>query len=313
MLQWLKKKNRLVFNSGTVQLQEDFHGTIHSTIEAIRYYARRDQLIDHILHDTQSGITKDRYTDHDIVVSLTSYGTRIHEAPLAIESLMQQTMKPNRIVLWLDNSFKEKRLPHALLMQQDRGLEISFCSDIRSYKKLIPQMRQTPLDAIITADDDILYDYDVLEHLILAYLNDPQKIHCCRAHRITLNSEGRILPYSRWETRVRETGTNKFLFLTSGGGVIFPPGSLDSTVFDEETFMAICPDADDVWFTAMALKKNTPISKVFTRNKNGEDYMENRLVSGERLSHNNVTLQGNDRQIQAVFSKYSLYDMLFCR
>lgn len=310
MIQWLKKTARSIFNSSAVQLQEDLHVTLRATEGSLRYEGRRNQLINNILHETQSGVTTSKYTDHDIIVSLTSYGERIHEVALTIESLMQQTMKPNRIVLWLDNSFKGQSLPLSLSRQQKRGLEIAFCQDLRSYKKLIPQMLLSPHDAIITADDDILYDYDVLEHLILAYLLNPQVIHCCRVHRIKFDKNGDILPYKNWDFRCKEIGTNKHYFLTSGGGVLFPPGSLDKTVFDQETFLSICPEADDVWFTAMAIKKGTLLNKVYTRNERGEDYIDNLLMPGERLSHKNVFASGNDRQLRAVFSKYLLFNKL---
>jgi hypothetical protein len=310
MIQWIKKAIRLVFNSCAVQLQDDIHTTLNYKHEAFRLEARRNQLIDHLLHDTQLGVTQNKYTDHDIIVSVTTYGQRIHEVSLAIESIMQQTMKPNRICLWLDNSFQGQPLPRSLALQQTRGLEIFFCEDIRSYKKLIPQMRQTPKDAIITIDDDILYDYDLLEHLILAYLADPEKIHCCRVHRIKLGKDANILPYRQWDSRFSEPGTSRLLFITGGGGAIYPPNSLDPEVFNQDTFMRICPDADDVWFTAMAIKKGTPINKVFTRNKNGEDYIENPSLGGNRLSYKNVTLDGNDRQINAVFSRYNLMNKL---
>lgn len=310
MKQWLKKKARLIFNSSAVQLQEDFHATLGSNASLLFYEARRNQIIDHILHDTAPGVTTERYTDHDIIVSLTTYGKRIHEAPLAIESLMQQTMKANRIILWLDKSFKEHPLPHALLRQQERGLEIAFCPDIRSYTKFIPQLLATPEDAIITADDDIFYDYVVLEHLIQAHLEVPDTIHCCRVHKIGLDGNGGLTPYNQWENRCSEQGTNKRYFVTGVGGVLYPPDSFDSEVFNQDVFMSICPDADDVWFTAMALKKGTPISKVFTINNHGEDYMENRQVLEEGLSYRNVQLNGNDRQLKAVFDRYSLYDKL---
>ena len=44
----------------------------------------------------QNGKRKD-----EIVVSLTTYGNRIHEVYLTIESLLHQTVKPDRIILWL--------------------------------------------------------------------------------------------------------------------------------------------------------------------------------------------------------------------
>ena len=219
-------------------------------------------------------------------------------------------MKANRIILWLDESFKEKQLPHSLLLQQKRGLEISFCPDIRSYKKLIPQLQRTPNDAIVTVDDDIIYDYDFLEHLIHAYLDNPQVIHSCRIHRIGLNKEGIIIPYSEWEKECVETGINPLNFLTGCGGVLYPPGCFDQEVFNKKVYLTICPYADDIWFTAMAIYSGTPINKVFTRNKHGEDFLFNSHVQGEKLVYKNITLKGNDSQLQAVFTKYSLFDKL---
>ena len=279
----------MVFNSCAVQLQDDIHASLNYKFNALRLEARRNQLIDHLIHDTQSGDTLNRYTDHDIIVSITTFGQRIHEVSLAIESIMQQTMKANRICLWLDNGFQGQPLPRSLALQQKRGLEIFFCEDIRSYNKLIPQMQQTPKDAIITIDDDILYDYDVLEHLILAYLAAPEMIHCCRAHKIKLGEDGSILPYHQWESRFSEPGPSHLLFLTGCGGTIYPPNSLDPEVFDQDTFMRICPDADDVWFTAMAIKKGTPINKVFTRNKNGEEYLDNSSLGEKRSQRTSTT------------------------
>lgn len=39
------------------------------------------------------------------------------------------------------------------------------------------------------------------------------------------------------------------------GGVLYPPGAFDEEVFNEKVFMRLCPYADDIWFFAMALKK----------------------------------------------------------
>ena len=60
-----------------------------------------------------------------------------------IESIMEQTMKANRIILWLDYSFEKQPLPKALQLLQKRGLEIEYCKDIRSYKKLIPALKKS--------------------------------------------------------------------------------------------------------------------------------------------------------------------------
>ena len=308
---WVKKMARLVFNSCAVQLQDDLHATIDNKMKDLHVDLRRDHLINSILNNTQRGITETRYTDHDIIVSVTTHGKRIHEVSLAIESIMQQTMKPNRIVLWLDDSYRGQSLPMSLSLQQKRGLEISYCDNLKSYIKLLPQMRQTPDDAIITIDDDVFYEYDVLEHLIQAYLSAPERIHCCRAHRIRLEKDGSLMPYDQWDVRICDSGTSHLLFLTGVGGVLYPPKCLDPEVFNQKVFMDICPDADDIWFTAMAIKQGTLINKVFTRDERGEDYLVNSYIKGENLSFKNIFQKGNDRQLKEVFSRYSLYDKLF--
>lgn len=83
----------------------------------------------------EMGVTSERFCDHEVVVSLTSYGERIRYAYLAIESIMQGALKPNRIVLWLSDDEKDKILPATLQLQIKRGLEVRYCPDIRSYTK----------------------------------------------------------------------------------------------------------------------------------------------------------------------------------
>jgi hypothetical protein len=279
--------------------------------EYYHYEHRRYQLIEHILHDKESGVTPYKYVDHDIIVSLTTYGKRIHDVAFTIESIMQQSLKANRIVLWLDYSFQNKKLPQSLLKQKERGLEIMFCDDIRSYKKIIPSMKMFRSDAIITLDDDLLYDYDILEHLILAYIDCPQCIQSCRGHEIRFNSKGNVLPYREWVFETEKQGIINNYFFTSGGGTLFPPNCLDDEVFNEEVFMNICKFADDIWLNAMALKKGTIINKIFTRNPRGNDFLLNEGV--QDISLRVINTEGemlNDKQLEAVYSKYNLFKKL---
>lgn len=283
------------------QYQRDQH--------SLHYETRRNYLADHILSNKTPGVSSERYAPHDIIVSLTTYGRRIYDVALTIESIMQQSMKANRIVLWLDDSFKGNHLPTALTSQMERGLEIAYCKDIRSYKKLIPSLKSFPDDAIITVDDDALYDPYLLCNLISAYQKNRNSIHCCRAHRMLFDADGTLKPYNQWEACVKETGINKNLFFTGVGGVLYPPHSLDEAIFDEEAFLDICPDADDVWFNAMAILRGTTINRVFTPSGKNP-YLINEAVQDIALSIKNVGEGGNDRQIQAVFSKYGLFTKL---
>lgn len=264
-----------------------------------------------ILQIQELGVTNEKYCDHDIIVSLTTYSKRIYDVHLTIESIMEQTMKANRIILWLDYSFENQPLPKALQLLQKRGLEIEYCKDIRSYKKLIPALKKFPEDAIITIDDDVMYEFDLLEKLISAYQKDSSCIYCNRAHVMRLNETGNLLSYLQWTWGSNDTEANILNFPTGVGGILYPPHSLDEEVFNEFVFFDICKYADDVWFKAMAMKKGTLCKKVYTHNPKGEEYLENEMVQDIALGRINV--QGeilNDKQIEAVFMKYNLYPLL---
>jgi len=283
----------------------------HEEVDRVARLQRVINLENHILHDTQIGISNQRYCDRDIIVSLTSYGKRVWEVCLAIESIMQQTFLPNKIILNLDYSFQNSILPSSIQKQIDRGLEVRYCRDIRSYKKLIPTLKAHPSDVIITVDDDIIYDFNLLDRLYNSYMLYPDKIHAARTHVMTFNEDGSLKSYKDWNLRSADCKCNRHLFFTGGGGTLYPPGSLDEEVFNERIFTSICPTADDVWFNAMALKKGTEIVKVQTRNPLGEDYIEIESVQDIGLFHENMREKClNDSQIAAVYSRYELYRLL---
>ncbi len=284
--------------------------SVSSSKHSLEFAQRKVQIDHNMLFCTEPGVTSERYCDHDIIVSLTTYGRRIHSVYMAIESLMEQTMKPNRIILWLDDSFEGKRLPESINKLRKRGLEVAFCKDVRSYKKLVPALCKYPDDAIITADDDIVYDVNMLENLIVPYIENPHAIYCNRAHKMVPDGQGKLLPYNSWEWCSRERGFSPLFFPTGVGGALYPPHSLDEEVKNEEVFMQICPAADDVWFKAMSLKKGTPVCHVETRHANGEEYLLDGETQDMGLANQNVGQSMNDPQLDAVFTQYDLYRLV---
>jgi len=296
----------------TAALIEPIKTACINIVKQLKFDRQRRLLERNLSRSASMGVSEKRYCDHDIIVSLTTYGKRIHTVHLAIESIMNQTMKANRIILWLDFSFKNKPLPRTLQLQQKRGLEIRFCKDIKSYKKLIPTLCEFPDDAIITVDDDMIYEIDLLEHLIMAYQLERSYIYCCRHHRMLLDANKKLLSYNLWKHEDPTVNEGNVMnFPTGGEGILYPPHSLDEEVFNESVFMNICPYADDVWFKAMALKKGTLSKKVRTHDPSGNDSLENLEVQDVGLKRINTEGEClNDMQIAAVFRRYSLYKYL---
>lgn len=254
-----------------------------------------------LLQSSGSGLSAGPVTDREVVVSLTTYGKRLEQVHLTIESLLRQTLRPNRIVLWLDDSLQGQRLPAALIRQQERGLEIRYTEDIKSFKKLIPALAAFPDAHIITADDDIVYDPCMVDRLVRAHEIHPDCIITTAAIRLESDSD-----FSRRHITSCSDKKAYDLLPLGGTGTLYPPGTLHEEVFNLDAIRKLCPNADDIWFRAMGLLKGTPVVKVVTDRPDGWDLIMNESVQDTALWHTNITERRNEEQYAAVMKAYGL-------
>ena len=142
------------------------------------------------------GLNREEERKEKVTVSLTSYGRRVAAVlPYTIISLLRQTYKPDRIVLWLDDEhWNDNNLPALLKRLKAHGLTVKYCKDIRSYTKLVPALEAYPNDIIITFDDDVFYRKDSVKRLMEAFLNNPTCIYAHIAHRLTFTENGTLRP-----------------------------------------------------------------------------------------------------------------------
>ena len=199
-------------------------------------------------------------TSQLIIVSLTSFPKRMHDLHYCLYSLLTQSFKPHKLILWLaEEQFpnKEKDIPENVLKLKNNGLTIKWCEDIRSYKKLIPALNEYPNDYIVTADDDIYYPKDWLENIWNAHKKYPDSIISTRSRKIKFKGD-KIDNYVDWKLNNKEESPSYLNFPTNGAGTLFYPNSLDANVFNEE-FLKLCPSGDDIWFWAMMVLNKTKI------------------------------------------------------
>lgn len=115
--------------------------------------------------------------DKEFIVSLTSWKKRIDIVHNAIESIMNQTVKPDKIVLNLSlDEFPSgnDELPENLTSLIENGLEIGWVKkNSRSFKKLIPTLDKYRDAIVMTIDDDIVYPNDFIEKKIPLYHDKP--------------------------------------------------------------------------------------------------------------------------------------------
>lgn len=256
------------------------------------------------------GTTKQRY-DAELIVSLTTWPARISTVWLTIESLMRQDVKPNRIILWLaEEEFPDKRLPKILNNLKAKGLEIRYCENLKSAKKLIPTLREFPDATIITADDDIIYPETLVKSLMQAHTVSPHIVFANRGRAIRWNQDKTLTRYMKWPLQtVENMSSAEVVFLTSGGGTLFPPRALHQEVENGIKFQELCPEAaDDIWYNAMALLNNTLVKMIPPVPFRFED--EDHVRESALFNQNKQEIDGNDSQIQAVFTHYKLYEKL---
>lgn len=241
-----------------------------------------------------------------LVVTLTSYGRRAAKTvPHVLASLLVQTRRPDRIILWLDDvNFSEERLPRRLAVMRDKyGVEIRFCEDMRSYKKLVPTLKLCPEDILVTVDDDLLYKRRLLERLYEAHLETPTMRLCPLGH-LPVMENGSFAPYRRWTHNVMYQ-SDKPVFPLGGSGTLYPPHSLHGDVTNRELFTRLAPQADDVWFWAMGEMAGTKTRLIdFGYPFYQIDLLYQALHKDASLMASNLHEDNNDVQIRNVMGHY---------
>lgn len=245
--------------------------------------------------------------DVPIIVSLTSYSERFDELSLAIYSLLMQSVKPDRIILWFSDEYNDlMELPYEITRYIKNGLEIRFVKDIKSYTKIIYALKEFSDSIIVTADDDIYYPKNWLANLYYSYISYPNDIQVHRAHRVLLNNK-EIIPYEKWEKHVSEESARFDNFLTGVGGVLYPPNCFKKEVLREDLFLKLAPTADDVWLWVMALLSNRKIRVVKNHIKTLASLnIIRQLFNTSRNLYQKNSRGGNDKQINAILEFYRL-------
>lgn len=240
--------------------------------------------------------------DESVIVSLTTFPARISRIWIVIECMLRQTVKPNRIILWLskDQFPSEEFLPKRLLNLKESGLEIILCDDdLRSHKKYYYSLQNFPEDLIITIDDDLLYPSFLIEDLLKLHEKFPETIVCCRGLKI--NDSDEVIKYNNLDYLYNGDGPNNNVFFTTGGGTLFTKNNFVGEVLNKNVFMENCKYADDVWLNLMAQFNNTEVVK-------SNNHFESIPIYNFRdikLSSVNVDNGLNDKQLHDVIEYYN--------
>jgi len=218
-----------------------------------------------------------------IIVSLSSTRENYKELPITIYSLLNQTLKPDRIILWLDEDYEDLTyLPYEISQFIKNGLEIKFVKNKGLYTQTYYPLKNFSDSIIVTANDSIYYQKNWLKNLYLSYIAHSSDIQVDKALMVDLNKS-----FKKWNF-IRVKNCASFLHFPIGKyGVLYPPNCFKKEVLREDVYSKKIKDNCDLWYWVMALvhdKKirvvenstkliiSTNLIKSFCRNKVSIDF-----------------------------------------
>ena len=197
-----------------------------------------------------------------LTCTLTSFPDRIDSVQYTIKSLFSQTVKPDRIVLWLAQSeFEGVEMPESIKELQRRGLEVRYCDNFfghKRYYKLVEEQREN--ECIIMFDDDIIFPPYLIERLYTTWKKHPDCVVCERGQLLTFDGDKLINP-GLWSSisKVGLKTPSSRILASPGGGCLFPPHSLYKDACDTEIISKYALKTGDLWLMFMTIMNNTKI------------------------------------------------------
>lgn len=238
----------------------------------------------------------------NIVVSLTSFPSRMKSLHMVLDSLFNQTIVPKHIYLYLaESQFNGiDSVSKQILDFQSKGLRIFFVKNIYQYKKYVFLQNLNRDMPVITIDDDVIYPPTMIEKLLTFHEKFPDAVVGNRVHQITYDAQGNINPYSLWKKECVATLPSHDNFATGVGGVLYPKNFIDSDCINERLILGCAPYADDVWLKINAIKRDIKVvsTDIMQNNRKGwyNGYTPEMRIG--TLQDFNVDLGLNDIQYQ---------------
>jgi hypothetical protein len=201
-----------------------------------------------------------------IYISLTSIFKNQEMLFKTLQSLVNQTLLPNKIFLYLseepsffDNGFRNKiitnkKLLHLLQTNQDI-IQIKWGKDIGPYGKLIPLLKEKWNEdcIIITVDDDTIYDKNLIENLVVDYI----KHQCVISYRGFTPKLKDLKDFNYEKRQIYTDNKSLYNFPTGKGAILYKPEFFHKTgdlIFNKDIYTKYCSAQDDIWFYLVRIK-----------------------------------------------------------
>ena len=238
-----------------------------------------------------------------VILALTSHPPRFAKLDTVLRRLLDQTFKPDRLILYLDDFLKPGDVPEAITSLMQYGLEIRYVPhNLKPHNKYFFAMQEFPEDLVITMDDDMIYSRELVETLVASWRRFPDSVSALRAHKIAFKGRDEFRPYVEWGWECNERDRPSMRYMATGcGGILYPPHSIPEEGFDVDAIKAASLNNDDLWLKFMELRTGTKV--VICGRQAFLDAVEVEEVQQTALRLENVKQGANDRHIQLLMDR----------
>lgn len=256
------------------------------------------------IRELRNGLNKQQRSER-VVVSLTSFPPRFKNLHWCLKSLLLQTYKPDRIVVYLGSDASRDMMTPQMVELERYGVEYKFDAkkNLKPHKKYFYSMQEEKTAIIITVDDDSVYPCNTIKSLMKIHKKYPDSICARRVHQIVRKIDGSFAPYQEWKQECRAIKEpSRDLIAVGVGGVLYPGGCLGDEAFDDKKFMKLCPGTDDIWLKFMEMQQNRSVVWVPCF------FAQPPTLEGiESLNDGNVTEGKNDISINNMVKIYGAW------
>lgn len=253
-----------------------------------------------------------------LIVSFTSYPARIHAVPQVLKSLYAQSMKPDRILLWLaKDEFPQREADLPLSLQEDiaaKKITLRWCDNLGSHKKYFYAMQEYPEDIIVTVDDDTFYHQNTLKMLMEGHIRFPYAVVARTASLVLFDSDLNPLPMNEWLFDFQFFSEPSMLLHAVGvGGVLYPPHSVNEKIFDKDFILETCTVNGRTFGDDLLLKVGEMLNNTLVVSVKSEPYHRLPGTQGTALAtlmpnqnHKNLLVKKYKEKFQDCFDKDSV-------
>ncbi|WP_417875153.1 glycosyltransferase [Xanthomarina gelatinilytica] len=229
------------------------------------------------------------------IISFTTIPSRINNIKPMVDSLLNQSVQADEIILWVSKSYKrlnqhiETDIPDFI---KKTPIIVKFCEDVGPFTKLYYSLKQEWNNKeciIITVDDDVFYPKHWLKQLLKQENKTPNK---------AIGYRGRVLTDKlNYNTSVKITDAAsrkpvKVDIITGTWGALYKVKFFDESIFNQDLIHANFM-VDDIWITGNLAKNN--IERIIIKNVGIKPDLN--LFEVDSLWEHNKTSNNNNKML----------------